>query len=515
MRGLAIAVAALAVFAPVAEAKKPKKPKASFLVGAAKVSTDPAEKVCLGGYGDCGGADGGRTMTHVKDPMFARAIAFGDSQGGSFLLVHTTNVGLFASYKTIAGVGLYHARQAIAARTGVPADHIVIQSDHSHAGPDTIGIWGGVPVSYLKQLQDATVDAAVQAWKERRPADVFVGLADGPGVTSSYGTDPNLETDDEFRLLWAKDKATGERIATFANYSPHATVLGSKNKGASGDWPEWAATMAEERFGGTGLGSVGTLGREDFGAKDDGAKGEAEARARLDRMIGDATAKAKKVPARRGVDARTVFIREPIMQPILFANLAPEGAAETATGGKSGALGYDISIDRDVAPPWLTAATLGTYAGAARIGDVFLGSSPGEPFPEIQQYLRDDQAVWGARAYFHLGAANDFLGYMLRPVDHYPQVFVEGAGYLGGCPEEQIYEGFGMDYDGACPDHWTLMVSPTIGTHVACTIQDAARKLGFGMIRKDEACDGLIAADGVGAPSERPGSAKKRRRSLR
>ena len=507
MMRFAFALAALALAAaPAAADAKPKKPKkATFLVGAAKTSTDPAEKVCLGGYGDCGGADGGRTMTHVKDPMFARAIAFGDAKGGSFILAHTTNVGLFASYKTIAGVGLYHARQEIAARAGIPADHVVIQSDHSHAGPDTIGIWGGVPTSYLKQLQDATVDAAVRAWQARRPADVFVGTADGPGITSSYGSDPNLETDDEFRLLWAVDRKSGSRIATFANYSPHATVLGSKNKGASGDWPEWAATMAEARFGGTGLGSVGTLGREDFGAEDDGAKGEAQARARLDQMIAEATAAGEKVPAKRGVDARTVFIREPIMQPILFANLAPEGAAETATGGSGGALGYDVSIDRDVAAPWLTAALIGTYAGAARIGDVFLGSSPGEPFPEVQQYLRDDEGVTGARAHFHLGAANDFLGYMLRPVDHYPQVFAEGALYLGGCPEEAIYEGFGLEYDGACPDHWTLMVSPTIGSHVACTIQATAVKLGFGAAREDEVCDALVATDGAGAPAERRG----------
>ncbi len=507
-------VAALALLAPAADAKpkKPKKAKATFVVGAAKTSTDPSEKVCLGGYGDCGGADGGRTMTHVKDPMFARAIAFGDSRGGSFILAHTTNVGLFASYKTIAGVGIYHARQEIARQTGIPADHVVVQSDHSHAGPDTIGIWGGVPPSYLEQLQDATVDAAVRAWKARRPADVFVGLADGPGITSSYGTAPNLETDDEFRLLWARDKATGERIATFANYSPHATVLGSKNTGGSGDWPEWAATMAEERFGGTGLGSVGTLGREDFGAKDDGAKGEAQARERLDRMIADATAAAQKVPAKRGVDARTVFIREPVTQPILFANLAPEGTVGTATGGKSGALGYDISMDRDIAPPWLTATALGTYAGAARIGDVFLGSSPGEPFPEVQQYLREEQGVTGARAHFHLGAANDFLGYMLRPVDHYPQVFAEGATYLGGCPEEAIYERMGIEYDGACPDHWTLMVSPTIGTHVSCTIQAAAASLGFRKGREDEACAALVAADGVGAPAERAAVKKKRKK---
>jgi hypothetical protein len=508
---MAMAIAALALLTPAAaDAKKPKKPpKATFLVGAAKVSADPTEKICLGGYGDCGGEDGGRTMTHVKDPLFARSIAFADAKNGSFILAHTTNIGLFASYKTIAGVGLYHARQAIAARTGVPADHIVIQSDHSHAGPDTIGIWGGVPTSYLEQLQKATVDAAVQAWESRRPADVFVGTAEGHGITSSYASAPNLETDDEFRLLWAEDRETGERIATFANYSPHATVLGSGNKGASGDWPEWAALIAEARFGGTGLGSVGTLGREDFGAEDDGAKGEAEARARLERMVTDATAAASQVPAKLGVAARTVFIREPIMQPILFANLAPEGAAETAT---QGALGYDISIDRDVAPPWLTAATLGTYAGAARIGDVFLGSSPGEPFPEVQQYLRDEGGVTGARAHFHLGAANDFLGYMLRPVDHYPQVFTEGAMFLGGCPEEAIYEGFGLDYDGACPDHWTLMVSPTIGTHVACTIQAAAVGLGFGAAREDEACAELTATDAAGAPAEKAGSAKKRRR---
>ena len=506
MRRLALAIAALALVAPSAEAAGKKKDKPHFLVGAAKTSTDPSQPVCLGGYGDCG--EGGRTMTHVKDPMFARAIAFADDKGGSFILAHTTNIGLFASYKTIAGVGIYHARQEIARQTGIPADHVVVQSDHSHAGPDTIGIWGGVPTSYLEQLQDATVDAAVRAWKGRRRADVSVGTADGPGVTSSYASAPNLETDDEFRLLWADDKETGERIATFANYSPHATVLGSKNKGASGDWPEWAATMAEERFGGTGLGSVGTLGREDFGAEEDGAEGEAEARARLDRMIADATAAAQRVPA-KGVDAKTVFIREPVMQPVLFANLLPEGTVE-----KTGALGYDISMDRDTNAPFLTGTMLGTYAGAARIGDVFLGSSPGEPFPEIQQYLRDEQAVTGARAHFHLGAANDFLGYMLRPLDHYPQVLIEGAGYLAGCPEEQLFEFTDVEYDGACPDHWTLMVSPTIGEHVACTIQKAALGVGFTARHTDSECAGLTAADGVAGPAERAGSAKMKRRRM-
>ncbi|HEX8648244.1 MAG TPA: hypothetical protein VF715_15225, partial [Thermoleophilaceae bacterium] len=59
-----------------------------------------------------------------------------------------------------------------------------------------------------------------------------------------------------------------------------------------------------------------------------------------------------------------------------------------------------------------------------------------------------------------------------------------------------------IPYDPACPDHWTLMVSPTIGTHVACTIQDAGEALGFEVRTRDPECAALTAADGVGAPPE-------------
>jgi hypothetical protein len=513
MRRLLIIAAALVVAAcPAAADAKTKKAGPGYLVGAAMESANPRENICLGGYGDCGGADGGRTMTHVKDPLWARALAVGDSSGGSMILVHTVNIGLFASYKTIPGVGAYHMRQAISRRTGVPASNVIIQADHSHSGPDTIGIWGGVPTSYLELLQKAAVEAGTRAWEKRAPARIKVGRADGPGITSSYEDAPNLETDDEFRLLFAED-TRGRRIATLSNYSPHATVLGSKNVGASGDWPEWAAQIAEERYGGIGLGSVGTLGREDFGAKNDGAKGEAEARARLVRMIAEATQKAKTIPS-TGVEVRTTFIREPIAQPILLANLLPEGTVGN-TVGKTGALDYDISIDRDINAPWLTAATLGTFAGAARIGDVFVGVAPGESFPEIQQYLREEGGVQDVRAHFHFGASNDFLGYMLRPLDHYPQVAKEGAFFLGGCPEEQIYETFGVAYDSACTDHWTLMVSPTIGTHVACTIQDAAGAMGFTVGTKDPACDPITATDGQAGPSEAVGNRAKLRTSAR
>ena len=487
MRRLLLALVALLVLlAPPAAAKKPKP---AFEVGAATVLTNPpgGERLCLGGYGPCPDG-GGRTMTGIRDDLRARALAV-SAGGDGLIVVHTTNVGFFASYKGAEGLGAYHLRQQVAERTGVPATSVIVQADHSHSAPDSIGIWGGVPQAYLRFMQAQAVDAAVRAWEARRPARVYVGQADGKGVTSSYDDEPNLAVDETFLLLWANDRRTGRRIATWTNYSPHATVLESANTLASGDWPEWAALMAERRFGGVGLGSVGTLGREDFGEEV-----VTDAESRLRRLMEEATAAREEVPATRGVDVELAYLREHMAQPILALNHLPEGAVNAG--------GYDLSLDRDPAPPFLTGGMVGTFAGAARIGDVFIGLSPGEPFPQLQFYLRDERAVDGARAWLHLGAANDFLGYMVRPLDAYPQVAVEGAGYLLGCPEEEVLKTTGAPYDDACTDHWALMVSPTIGSHVACTIQDAALRLGFTARTRDGACDALTRTDGAGAPPE-------------
>jgi hypothetical protein len=497
VRAAIAAAATTALLVPAANAA----PKRTFEVGAATTIANPPEgqRLCLGGYSSCPNG-GGRTMTGIRDDLRARAMAVAEGDD-ALILVHTSNVGFFASYKTIDGVGAYHLRQEVARRTGVPADHVIVQADHSHSTPDTIGIWGGVPPSYLRLMQDRAVDAAVEAWEARRPAKVFLGQADGAGVRSLYSTGPNQDTDDVFLMLWAVDRETKQRIATWVNYSPHATVLNSSNREASGDWPEWASQIAEQRFGGTGIAGVGTLGREDFGEDDQDTSGPGrlenavtDAKRRLARLIDEAHKAKEEVPAEKGLGVRTTYIHEQMGQPILALNLLPEGTVDAG--------GYDLSLDRDITPPFLHGTVVGTFAGAARIGDVFIGLSPGESFPQLQFYLREEGGVTGARAWFHLGATNDFLGYMVRPLTDYPQVFTEGAGYLIGCPEQEVFKRTGIPYDPACPDHWTLMVSPTIGSHVSCTIQNAALSLGFTARTRDPACPALTATDGAGAPPE-------------
>jgi hypothetical protein len=492
---LAVAAALVLPGAGLSASASPAPAPAPFLVGAAAVSTDPPEpydgSICIGGYGSfCT-----RAMKRVEDPMFARAVAVtGDGGAGeTAIVITTTSIGLFAAYKDEngGGNGIYDIRQEVARRLPVPADSVVVQSDHSHAGPDVIGLWGGVPEWWMELQREAVVEAAVQAWSRREPAVLKVASVQGPPTKSSYSFGPGAERDDEFRLLVA-DAPDGDRLLTLVNYSPHATVLGSSNKdGTSGDWTAWAAQEAEALYGGFGMGAVGSIGSTDWN-KVDGSQAarEAEARQRLRTLMARAT--DVLVPVRgSGVAVQSTFLREQLAQPVLAANFLP---------GIVGLLGQgELRIDRATTPPWYSGGLVGTYAGALRLGDLFVAVAPGEVFPRVNRILRETVE---AQDHFFLGAANDFLGYMTESEESYLQTLQEGATFLAGCPEEELIGG-----DPACPDHWTLMVSPTIGEHVLCTVQEAAQVLGLAA-QPGERCPVLTALDGVAAPPEEPGTGR-------
>ena len=472
---------------------KPPKKQAPFLVGAATANADPLTPVCLGGYGSfCT-----RPMVGIKDPLTTAAFAVSNQAGDDLIIVKTTAVGLFASYKPEQGeTGIYNVRQRISEATGVPADHVIVTSDHSHAAPDTIGIWGGVDQSYMELLAQSVVDAAAGAYATRQPAAISVAAVDGPTLDTSYDLPPTSTeaADEEFRVLFA-ETPKGLPIATLVNYAPHATVCGDCGDEASGDWTAWAAQEIDRRALGIGIGFVGALGATDWKKTGELPEREAEARTRINTLM-DAALAAKRPVAGDEVRVDSVFIREALAQPILLANYAP-GILDYGEG--------DVRIDRDTRPPFLTGSVLGTYVGAIRIGDVFVSTFPGEPFPQLQDALRDG-GVTGASEHFLLGGANDFLGYMVANDEQYQQTLQEGALFIPGCPEEIPMEALGVPYDGACPDHWTLMVSPTIGRHAVCTIQDAADRIGFTTGPRDESCEVLTTLDGQEAPPENPGA---------
>jgi hypothetical protein len=491
-----------------------------FKVGTGAADHNPRSRVCIGGGGtNCSRAAG---PDAIRDPLIARAMAITGENDETFIVITTTNIGYFLAYKPEQSGfnGIYDVRLRIARETGVPSTNIVVVSDHSHNGPDTIGIWGGVSAEYMKITADAVVAAAVQAFESRREAHLRVASVNRneallPGVReldSSYDLPPGNDLTrgnpyNEFRMLVADAVDNGERILTFVNYAPHATITnGDRFDGKfrlTGDWPAWVDAEARRVFGtGMGIGIVGALGATDWNKTGDIPQKEAEARARL-RTLMQAAAQALQPLTRGEVKVESVFIREQIAQPILLLNYKP-GIDRNNPALPSD--GVDVRIDRSVLPPFLTGTVVGTYVSAIRLGDVFISTFPGEPFGELDHAIQNEGRVQGARAYFLLGGANDFFGYMVKKPETYEQALRTGFHYLPGCTNEtdELERALTIreEGEGACADHWTLMVSPTIGSHIVCTLQDAADRLGFTTANRDPECPLLTALDGQAAPPE-------------
>jgi hypothetical protein len=471
-RGLALAAAAALLLPVAADAKRPRHYR--FGMAARSVSLDASgsfagQPVYLGGYGLGNGRvgdsvvgvqnpgprpadngltyDKGRTATgNLADGLHVRATVISAGRS-SFAIADIENQGCFVQNKQ--GYGLLSMRQAVAVATGgeLPADHVFIQCNHSHGGPDLIGAWGGVPTAYLRFVQKQTIGAIVDAFDAQRPADLWYGTAQSgvegrnkvpedtsdPLLTNQMGGDPtgaNEVMDDELRVLQARDPVTGVPFATMLNLNAHPTVLGSSNRLASGDWPQFANTLMTQdsaTFGTDAMTVVGTLGRQQPARGNCADKTLTGADASIcklkqyaDRVVARAKvalAGAAPLEGRPQVVAKSYFIQDPF----------GDNAGIMAFNDIGDAVG--VPIFRQNTPPWRAGGIIGTVTGTARIGNILLSSMPGEAYPQIPLAVRDtlkDSAIDG---FMTAGLSNDQLGYIIADLpEAYPQVLIRGAG---------------------------------------------------------------------------------------
>src|SRR5512139_3897801 len=207
-----------------------------------EITAPPDGQIYLGGYG----VGPVRRSTGVLAPIFVRAFVVSN---GTDIVAFAQNEtqGSFAAYKT-GPYGLVDIGVAVEAATGgrIPRSHVIIGSDHSHAGPDTSGVWGGLPDTYLHYIKDQTVGAITDALDALQPAELAVGTADATDLArSQFQVPPNDAIDGELRVLLARD-ANDHPLGLLINYAAHATVMGSGNTLISADWPGVVAAQAED-----------------------------------------------------------------------------------------------------------------------------------------------------------------------------------------------------------------------------------------------------------------------------
>ena len=419
----------------------------------------------------------------------SRALAIGD---GTHVieLAQIETQGYFSSYKQgpfgIEEIRRHAAQRINALHSGptISPGQILVDSDHTHGGADTVGVWGGVPTSYLKLVHDRTVAALVEAYQRMRPANLYYGVAhagvegeptrypapgNDPLLTNQFRNDPNNQVvDDELRVLQAKDPTTHKVIATYLNYSSHPTVLDSDNVYVTGDYPGVESQLLGAAYGGFGFDQVATLGRTQparTGCPDKALAAQPKLRCELDEYAGRVLKRAELAVAGEQpltgsptVALQSYLIEDVTTNPILVA-------------GSYGGYAFGAPIYRAVNPPWFTGDVLGTTAFSGRIGDILISGGPGEMYPQIVAAVRS--AVKGMRGYLNIGTAGDFLGYIVYPLSAYPEPIRRSL--FDGDPPPAGNTCSGVHSPVGCPDpvgndNFFFNASLTFGTRLTCAL---------------------------------------------
>jgi hypothetical protein len=207
--------------------------------GTSKICISPPIGAPLSGF-----AARHENSTGIHDDLFARALVLETSENA----VAFVSVDLLA----LPAGFIAQVRQSIQSSTGLRPDSIMIASTHTHAGPVTITTFfnpdESVDSYYMNTLESAIVEAVSNAWRDRFPARVGVGVGHAEGVGVNRRSSDQKPVDEQVGIIKVTD--IDERIrAVLINYSCHPTVLGPDNLRVTGDFPAFAIKEIEAGLG--------------------------------------------------------------------------------------------------------------------------------------------------------------------------------------------------------------------------------------------------------------------------
>jgi hypothetical protein len=390
-----------------------------MLAGAARVSIAPRAEdledgVYLGGFG----AYRQRRATGVHDEPYCRALVLTDQQ---------TTIA-FAALDLVGASGplLAAIRDDAARLTGIAPEQIIVSCTHSHASPDTQGLWGGVPSAYATHVAHRASSAVWEAAQAVAPATASAASTPFDGYVRNRRGWP--ETDTALTVLRLQ-AAGGDTIATLVNYACHPTASGRDNHEVSRDWCGYAVDSVERSLGGIALYFNGALG--DVNPARDG--GFDAARALGEAVAGRALAAIESPDDAGGtLEARMRVLELPLNFERLdqrvqaaVGRVAPALSLARKSGGlHAAAVALHAAGRADVAQ--MVAAFQGiaerhlqhrdgrtylrTHCGYLRIGDVDAFVAPGEVLTRLALPLR---ASLASRHRLFLGLSQDTLGYFL------------------------------------------------------------------------------------------------------
>ena len=342
-----------------------------------------------------------RRFTGVNDSIYVKAAVFSDGKTALALL-------------TVDCIGLLHPtvqqirnQAALLVRhIDLPASNIIVSSDHTHSGPDVVGIWGpeqtvsGVDSAYMAFLVSTAARQVLKASENLQPVSASYGI-------TTHGEDwvHNIcepeEVDRSLTTLQFTD-ARGQSLVTLTNFACHPTFFDGVHDVVSADYVWGFYERMQQRLPGEHLflqGAIGGWVQPD--------KGDRSFELGFRRGAGLAEATLRALETGKPLHPTAIRIRNrridmPVENPG-WRQLAQMGV-------------IDRAID----------ATTTTEMVWFAIGPAQFVTHPGETPPAYSFLSRE---LMDSEPTFVLGLAMDAMGYILKP-EYFDDPELPHAAYL-------------------------------------------------------------------------------------
>ncbi len=357
-------------------------------------------------YGDLNdyyiaGYHNGQRPTGVIDGQSVSALWL-DNNVESILLISVDCVGLSS-----ATVGEIRQKlQGFCRETGCSSINVV--ATHTHAGVDTLGLWGPVGIDgknadFMEQLVEAAASVAKAAYSDRTPGQLSYSKTETQQMQLD-SREPLVYDSNLYQLHFVPDDAAKPGIRVLS-YAAHAEALRGENRLLSADFPGQLRQIIDDETGDRVLflpGAVGGLIMIPEFSED--------ALHNLQKTGSDLSDYA--------LNPENSRILSPDLQIIRHSWETPMDNTLFLYYKFLGILGN--SVRQNISGQYL----LQTELTLITLGDVTLALLPGEIFPELvtgtgnaddPEALADIAARYGIDDLVIVGLANDEIGYIVPP----------------------------------------------------------------------------------------------------
>ncbi len=244
--------------APVADGIFDKAGEAKsefFTAGFAKTDVMPADidkkKYYIAGYRPWNPAQG------VHDPMTASAVWLDDNSGkGGVVFVSVDDIGMVSKDVMSAKALLTDFVKKSGCRS------VNILSTHNHAGIDTMGMWGNLPLTgrnekYMQIIFQGIKKVVEAAYEDRREGSLFLGSHAAPDILRD-SRPPIVFSDILTRLRFVPNDGTREIY--FINFASHSESMLGDNSLVSADFPYYLREKVKKETGAETIYFVGAIG---------------------------------------------------------------------------------------------------------------------------------------------------------------------------------------------------------------------------------------------------------------